>query len=136
MQKRECLDYSTYGVCDHTLAVRAYTSSLTLFLQLLQKDSYNIDLLEPSNSGNPSGSGKKKGYKRVLSKSISDKRAKKTKSANRTIISLNSSLELAKFKCLIKFNNQPEVPLGQSLGLKSPQPEPQLLPYKLIKPCK
>ena len=30
---RECLNYSTYGVCGHTIAVIAYTSSLTLFLQ-------------------------------------------------------------------------------------------------------
>ena len=64
----------------HTLAVSAYTSSLSLFLQSLQKDHHSVDLLELSNSGNPSGSGPKKGYKRVRSKNISDKRAKRTKS--------------------------------------------------------
>ena len=135
-KKRECLNYSTYGVCGHTLAVSAYTSSLTLFLQSLQKDRHNTDLLEPSNFGNPSSSGTKKGYKRVRSESISDKGAKKTKSTNRSIISPISSLELAKCKSLIKFNNQPEVPIGQSLGPKLPQPEPQLQPYELIKRCK
>ena len=62
---RKCLNYSTYGVCGHTIAVSAYTSSLTLFLQSLQKDRHKIDLLELSNFGNPSDSGKKKGYKRV-----------------------------------------------------------------------
>ena len=60
-KKRECLNYSTYGVCGHTLAVSAYTSSLTLFLQSLQKDRHNIDFLELLNFGNPSGSGTKKG---------------------------------------------------------------------------
>ena len=34
MQKTS-LNYSTYHVCGHTLAVSAYTSSLTLFLQSL-----------------------------------------------------------------------------------------------------
>ena len=74
---RECLNYSTYGVCGHTLAVSAYTSSLTIFLQSLQKDCHNIDLLELSNFGNPSSLGTKKGYKRVRSKSIFDKGVKK-----------------------------------------------------------
>ena len=64
-KRRECLNYSTYDVCGHTLAVSAYTSSLTIFLLSLQKDRHNIDLLERSNFGNPSGSGTKKGYKRV-----------------------------------------------------------------------
>ena len=62
---QECLNYSTYGVCGQTIAVSAYTSSLTLFLQPLQKDRHKIDLLELSNFGNPSGSGTTKGYKRV-----------------------------------------------------------------------
>ena len=44
-RQRECLSYSTYGVSGHTLAVSACTSSLTLFLQSLQKDRHNIDLL-------------------------------------------------------------------------------------------
>ena len=43
------------------------------------------------------------------------------------------SLELAKCKSLIKFNNQPKVPIGQSLGPNPPQPEPQLQTYELIK---
>ena len=43
---------------------------------------------------------------------------------------------LAKCKSLIKFNNKPEVPIGQSLGPKPPQPEPQLQPCELIKRCK
>ena len=86
-KKRECFNYSPYGACGHTLAVSAYTS-LTLFQQSLQKDRHNIDLLELSNFGNPSGSGTKKGYKRVRSKSISDKGAKKT---NKSIISPISS---------------------------------------------
>ena len=75
-KKQEWLNYSTYGVCDHTLAVSAYTSSLTIFLQSLQKDHHNIDLLELSNFQNPSGLGTKKDYKRVRSKSIFDKRSK------------------------------------------------------------
>ena len=106
---------SAYGVCGHSIAVSAYTNSLTLFLQLLQKDRHNIDLPELSNFGNPSGSGTKKGYNIERSKNISDKRAKKTKSTNRSIISPISSLELAQCKSLIKFNNQPEVPIGQNL---------------------
>ena len=134
-KKRECLNYSTYGVCGHTIAVSAYTSSLTLFLQLLIKDRHNIDLLELSNFGNPSGSGTKKGYKRVRSKSVSDKGAKKTKSTNRSIISPISSLELAKCQSLIKFDNQQEVPISQNLGPKPPQPETQLQPYEPIKRC-
>ena len=47
-EKRECLNYSTYGVCGHAVAVSAYTSSLTLFLQL-QKCRHSVDLLELSN---------------------------------------------------------------------------------------
>ena len=62
---RRCLNYSTYDVCGHTIAVSAYTSSLTLFLQSLQKDRHKIDLFELSNFGNPSDSGTKKGYKTV-----------------------------------------------------------------------
>ena len=72
----------------------------------------------------------------MRSKSISDKGAKKTKSTNRSIISPISSLEPAKCKSLIRPSNQPEVPLGQSLGPKPPQPEPQLQPYELMKRCK
>ena len=106
----------------------AYTSSLTLFLHSVQKDHHNIDLLELSNFGDPSGSGTKKGYKKVRSKSISDKGAKKTKSTNGSIILPVFSIELAKCKNLIKFNNQPEVPMGQSLEPKPSQPEPQLQP--------
>ena len=83
----------------------AYVSSLTLSLQSLQKDCHNIDFLELSNFGNPSGSGSKKDYKRVRSKSIFDKGVKKTKSTNRSIISPISSLELTKLKSLAKFNN-------------------------------
>ena len=52
--------HSTYGVCCHTLAVSAYTSSLSLFLQSLQKDHHSLDLLELSNFGNQE---QKKGYK-------------------------------------------------------------------------
>ena len=123
-KKRECLNYSTYDVVGHTLAMSAYTSTLTLFLQSLQKDRHNIDLLELSNFGNPSGSGVKKCYEKVRSKSIFDKGARKTKSTNRRIILPISSLELRKLKGLIKFNKQPEVPLGQSPTPKTPQPEP------------
>ena len=97
-----------------------YTSSLTLFLQSLQKDRHTIDSLELSRIGNPSGSGTKKDYKRVGSKSFPDKGAKKTKSTNRIIISSIFSLELTKLKGLIKFNNQAEVPLGKSLGPNLP----------------
>ena len=64
-KKRKCVNYRTYGVCGHTIAVSVYTSSLTLYLQSLQKDRHNINLLELSNFGNPSGSGTKTGYKRV-----------------------------------------------------------------------
>ena len=38
-------------VFGHTLAVSACTSSLSLFLQSLQKDRHSVDLLELSNSG-------------------------------------------------------------------------------------
>ena len=98
----------------------AYASSLTLFL-LLQKDRHSVDLFELSNFGNLSGS-----------KNTFDKVAKKTKSIKRSIISLISSTDLTKLKSLIKCNNQPGVPLGQSFGPKPPQPEPQPQPYELI----
>ena len=67
-KKRECLNYGTYGVCRHTLAVSAYTNSLTLFLQSFQKDRHSGDFLKLSNFGNLSGSEPKKDYKRVRSK--------------------------------------------------------------------
>ena len=88
--------YRTNGVCGHTLAMSAYTSSLTLILQSLQKDRHSVDLLELSNFGNPSGSGTNKGYKRVWSKTTFDKGAKKTKSTKPSIISSISSTELTK----------------------------------------
>ena len=58
-KKREWLNHSTYGVYGHTFAVSAYTSSLTLFLQL-QKNDHSVNLFELSNFGNLSGSGTKK----------------------------------------------------------------------------
>ena len=71
----------------------------------------------------------------MRSKNTFDKGAKKTKSTKRRIISSISSTDLTKFKNLIKYNNQPKVPLGQSFGPKPPQPDPQLQPYELIKRC-
>ena len=85
-------------------------------------------MLEVSNVGNPSGSGPKKGYKRVESKNICDKRATRTKSTKQRIIWKISSTELAKLERLTKFNNQSEVPYGQSLEPKPPQSERQLQP--------
>ena len=131
-KKQECLNYSTYGVYGHTFAVSAYTSSLTLFLQL-QKDRHSVDLFELSNFGNLSGSGTKKGYRRMRSKNTFHKAAEKTKSTKRSIISSFCSTDLSKLKSLIKCNNQPEVPLGQSFEPKPPQLEPQRQPYELIK---
>ena len=112
-KKQECLNYSTYGACVHTFPVRAYTSSLTLFLQL-QKDRHSVDLLELSNLENPSSSVTRKSYRKMRSKNTFDKGAKKTKSAKRSIISSISSTDLTKLKSLIKCNNQLEVLLGQS----------------------
>ena len=68
----------------------SHVSSLTLFLQPLQKGQ---DLLELSNFGNPSGSWEKKSYKRVISTYISDKWVKKTITTRRIIISSISSVE-------------------------------------------
>ena len=62
-KKRDFLNYNTYHVCGHTLEKSACTST-----SRLQKDRHSVDLLEVSNVGNPSGSGPKKGYKRVESK--------------------------------------------------------------------
>ena len=104
-KKRECLNYSTFGVCGHTFAVSTYTSSLTLFLEL-QKDPHSVDLLELSNFGNPSGSGTKKGYRRMRLKKTFDKGAKKTKSTKRNIISLIPSTDLTNLKSVIKCNKQ------------------------------
>ena len=92
-------------------------------------------MLELSIFGNPSGSGIKKGYGRMRSRNTFDNGAKKTKSSKRIIISSISSTDQTKLKSLIKCNNQPEVPLGQSFRPKPPQPEPQLQPYELIKRC-
>ena len=105
-RKQECLNYSTYGVCGHTFAVGAYSSSLTLFLQL-QKDCQSVDLLELSNFGTPNSSGTKKGFRRMRSKNTFDKAAEKTKSTKRSIISSISSTDLTKLKSLIKCNIQP-----------------------------
>ena len=51
------------------------------------------------------------------------------------LISSISSTESVKLKSLIKFINQLEILLGQSLGPKPPQPEQQRQPYKVIKRC-
>ena len=56
----------------------------------------------------------------LRSKNTFDKGAKKTNSTKRSIISTISSTDLTKLKSLIKCSNQPEVPLGQSFGLKPP----------------
>ena len=89
-----------------------------------------------ANFGNPSGSGTKKGYKRVRSKNTSDKGAKKTKSSTkRNIISSISSTELTKLENILKFINHLEILLGQSLEPKTPQPEPQPQLYEVIKRC-
>ena len=125
-KQRKCLNYSTYGVCGHTLEESACTSSLTWFLQSLQKDRHSVDFLELPNFGNPSGSGPKVDYKRVRSKNISDKRLK-------ALFRQFSSTELTKLERLIKFNNEPEVPFGQSLEPKPPQSELQLQRHKLLK---
>ena len=73
----------------------------------------------------------------MQSQNISDKGAKRTKSTNestkQSIVSSISSTELTKLKSLIKFNNQPEVPSGQSLGPKALHSEQQLQSYKPIK---
>ena len=108
-------NYSMCGVCGLTLAVSSYSSSLTLLQQLLRKDRHSVDLLEISNFLNPRGSVTKKGCKRVWSKNISDKGTKRTKSTERAIILSKSLTELTKLKSLIKFNDQPKVPLGQNL---------------------
>lgn len=122
-KKRDFLSYNTYDVCGHTLAESACTST-----SRLHKDRHSVDLLEVSNLGNPSGSGPKKGYKRVESKNMRDKRATRTKSTKQRIISSVSSTELAKLERLTKFNNQREVPYGQSLEPKPSQSEQQLQP--------
>ena len=72
----------------------------------------------------------------MRSKNISDKVVKRTKPAKRNIILSISSTELTKLKGLIKFKNHLEVPIGQSLGQRPPDSEPQLKPYELIKRCR
>ena len=59
-RKREYLNCSTYGVSVQTLAVSAYTRSVTLSLQSPQKNRHSVDLLGLLNFGNPSGSGTNK----------------------------------------------------------------------------
>ena len=101
-KKRDCLNYNTYDVCGHTLEESACTSSLTLFLQSLQKNRNGVNLLELSNfvthAQNPCHSGPKRSYKRVGSKNISDKRTNRTKSTKQSIISSISSTELQSWK--------------------------------------
>ena len=71
----------------------------------------------------------------MRSKNSFEKEAKKTKSTKRSIISSISSTDLTKLKSLIKFNNQPEVTLGQNVWPKPPQPKQQPQPYELTKQC-
>ena len=93
-------------------------------------------MLELSNFGNPSGSGTKRGYKRLRSKNTFDKGAKKTKSSTkRSIISSIFSSEPTKLKSVTKLINHLEILLGQSLEPKPPQAEPQPQTYKEIKQC-
>ena len=77
----------------HACSEGLNTSSLTLFLQLLQNDRHRVDMLELLHFGNPSGSGPKKGCKRVQSKHIFAKRANRTKSTKQSIKSLMKSLK-------------------------------------------
>ena len=75
----------------HACSEDLNTSSLTLFLQLLQNDRHRVDMLELLNFGNPSGSGPTKGYKRVQSKHIFTKRENRTKSTKQGVKSLIKS---------------------------------------------
>ena len=93
----------------------AYNTSFNFISAVVAKRSAKRPFAGTFKLGNPSGSGTKKGYKRVQSKNISDKGAKRTKSTKGSIISSIFSAELTKLKCLIKFNNQLEIPLDQSL---------------------
>ena len=68
----------------------------------------------------------RKSIKRVRSKNISDKVAKRTNSTKQSIIFSISSTESRKLNNLIKYNNRPEVPLCHSFGPKPSQSEPHI----------
>ena len=69
----ECLNYNLYSLCSHIVAVAKNTRNLGMIIEHAHKKAKPVKLTSLANFGRPSGSGTKKGFKRILNrKSISD----------------------------------------------------------------
>ena len=110
---RECLNYSTYGVCGQTIAVSAYTSSLT-FCSRYKKIAIKSICLNFQTLEIQVAQEQRKATKECNKKVFITKEQRKLSQLIEAI-SPTFLLVLAKCKSLIKFSNQPKVPIGQSL---------------------
>ena len=69
----ECLNYNLYYLCSHILAVAQNTENLGIIIEHADKKARPVKLTSLANFGRPSGSGTKKGFKRIRNqKNISD----------------------------------------------------------------
>ena len=60
--KKDCIDFCSFSICAHSLAVAAYTDKVEKLINS-QRKAPRSRLLNLSNFGNSSGVGSKKGYK-------------------------------------------------------------------------
>ena len=61
----ECLNYNLYSLCSHTVAVAQNTGNLGMIIEHAHKKARPVKLTSLANFGRPSGSGTKKGFKRI-----------------------------------------------------------------------
>ena len=61
----ECLNYNLYSLCSHILAVAQNTGNLGMIIEHAHKKARPVKLTSLANFGRPSGSGTKKGFKRI-----------------------------------------------------------------------
>ena len=104
----ECLHYTMFQLCSHSVAVAAFTNTLDKLLSESFKKAKPVSYTDTTKHGYPTGSGTKQGYRRKR------KSNKRKETSNK------------------QENSQKTVSLEQSLGPKPAQPEPQIQPYKTV----
>ena len=62
----ECLNYNLNSLCSHIVAVAKNTGNLGMIIEHAHKKAKPVKLTSLANFGRPSGSGTKKGFKRIL----------------------------------------------------------------------
>ena len=156
--KRECLDFSIFSICAHSLAAAAFTGYIKKFIERLVKVPSQNKMLNLANFGNPSGVGSKSGYKRsrkrksaVIDSQLeiaTPSKQRLLKPANPTPANITKPAKIGKssrailspmimgvskdIEKLVKLHEPPTVAIGTYYP-KPPMPEPQLQAYQLLK---